>query len=585
MPSCTSNVSNLISLAVHFTKRYPVEQSVFINPKSCSCRNSKKACKRAVLESRKKPFVVQRHCVDREDEQGLFSWDLAMFRYPRRPEFKQINTVEKMKYLDLEFSSVTGREPCPVCSLSSVLMSHLYPSPFVHDMELCTHDILSFTGGDRTQNQIAQLTPVSAKDEFIRELAELENVRNIGHNRFDLYLRDRKKRALDGEEKPWGPEHTSTLNTVNNLGLLYKDQGKLVEAQKMYERALDGKEGLRGPDPPSTLKTIDNSRFLHSNQGLDEETSKRVLGNPRSPSASTSTSSTNSESSEAASIASVARSGFNKPSVSSGASVTLVAGLDETTKFFLSDEELHNLFAEAFARQNRDKVLRNGARLLKWFGRRLVVSAKKTVEKEAAEFFLSQRHGRSIMDRIARQIPENLTEKNWQGQIAHHQLQSSINRERLETDLQQLTETPSVNVKSRDPSALKTTLIFPDDTESENSIDSEDEQQIGEKETELNFDAAKSFLKSSDAFARLKEELGDFISPFRSKAMWKKTLWIGGQQVYFELPDTAPQRTRIDKLKSALEEHLKMPVLWWPLKQPRKLLSSNKVRMILPCVS
>lgn len=40
------------------------------------------------------------------------------------------------------------------------------------------------------------------------------------------------QRAL---EKSWGPEHTSTLDTVNNLGLFYNNQGKLDEAEKMYQ--------------------------------------------------------------------------------------------------------------------------------------------------------------------------------------------------------------------------------------------------------------------------------------------------------------------------------------------------------------
>jgi Tfp pilus assembly protein PilF len=48
------------------------------------------------------------------------------------------------------------------------------------------------------------------------------------------------ERALQGYEKALGPEHTSTLNTVNNLGNLYADQGKLGEAERMYERALQG---------------------------------------------------------------------------------------------------------------------------------------------------------------------------------------------------------------------------------------------------------------------------------------------------------------------------------------------------------
>jgi hypothetical protein len=32
-------------------------------------------------------------------------------------------------------------------------------------------------------------------------------------------------RALRGEERAWGVEHTSTLDTINNLGLLYAAQG------------------------------------------------------------------------------------------------------------------------------------------------------------------------------------------------------------------------------------------------------------------------------------------------------------------------------------------------------------------------
>ncbi|PQE23326.1 WD40 YVTN repeat-like-containing domain protein [Rutstroemia sp. NJR-2017a BBW] len=49
------------------------------------------------------------------------------------------------------------------------------------------------------------------------------------------------QRALKGYEKVWGPEHTSTLNTVGNLDILYADQGKMVEVEEMFQRALKGK--------------------------------------------------------------------------------------------------------------------------------------------------------------------------------------------------------------------------------------------------------------------------------------------------------------------------------------------------------
>lgn len=50
------------------------------------------------------------------------------------------------------------------------------------------------------------------------------------------------QRALDGYEKAYGLEHTLTLDTVNNLGNIYANLGKLVEAENAYQRALKGYE-------------------------------------------------------------------------------------------------------------------------------------------------------------------------------------------------------------------------------------------------------------------------------------------------------------------------------------------------------
>ncbi|SLM37432.1 nb-arc and tpr domain protein [Lasallia pustulata] len=56
----------------------------------------------------------------------------------------------------------------------------------------------------------------------------------------------RYRRALEGKEKAWGLEHTSTLDTVNNLGNLYANQGKMAEAEAMYRRALEGQDDRSG---------------------------------------------------------------------------------------------------------------------------------------------------------------------------------------------------------------------------------------------------------------------------------------------------------------------------------------------------
>src|SRR2546423_4706942 len=73
-------------------------------------------------------------------------------------------------------------------------------------------------------------------------------------------------RALQGYEEARGPKHTSTLRTVNNLGTLYENQGKLAEAEAMYTRALQGYEEALGPKHTSTLDTANTMINIYGNQ-------------------------------------------------------------------------------------------------------------------------------------------------------------------------------------------------------------------------------------------------------------------------------------------------------------------------------
>ena len=77
-------------------------------------------------------------------------------------------------------------------------------------------------------------------------------------------------RALQGYERAFGAEHTSTLNAVNHLGSIYQDQGKLVDAEKMYLRALQGYEKALGAETVATyrpaLNTVANLGYLYRDQ-------------------------------------------------------------------------------------------------------------------------------------------------------------------------------------------------------------------------------------------------------------------------------------------------------------------------------
>ncbi len=96
------------------------------------------------------------------------------------------------------------------------------------------------------------------------------------------------QRALATFERVLGPEHPSTLSIVNNLANLYAEQGKYEQAEPLYQRALATFERVLGPEHPSTLSIVNNLAVLYRNQGKYEQaeplyqraltTFERVLG-------------------------------------------------------------------------------------------------------------------------------------------------------------------------------------------------------------------------------------------------------------------------------------------------------------------
>lgn len=82
-----------------------IEEDIFVNESACLCKRSPEKCLRIVLGSNKKKKIkVRKHSALEPDSRGLHSWDLARFRIPRHPGYKDIEVVEK-KYLCLDFKT------------------------------------------------------------------------------------------------------------------------------------------------------------------------------------------------------------------------------------------------------------------------------------------------------------------------------------------------------------------------------------------------------------------------------------------------------------------------------------------------
>ncbi|KAK4164715.1 phosphorylase superfamily [Cladorrhinum sp. PSN259] len=79
------------------------------------------------------------------------------------------------------------------------------------------------------------------------------------------------RQALELKEKVLGREHRSTLDSMNNLGLVLQNQGKYEEGEQIHRQALKLKEEVLGREHPSTLDSIDNLGIMLRRQGKYKE--------------------------------------------------------------------------------------------------------------------------------------------------------------------------------------------------------------------------------------------------------------------------------------------------------------------------
>jgi hypothetical protein len=60
----------------------------------------------------------------------------------------------------------------------------------------------------------------------------------------------------------WGPGYILILNTVNNIGPLYRSQGKMNEAEKTYSRAPEWYEMVLGLENITTFVPAINNNWV-----------------------------------------------------------------------------------------------------------------------------------------------------------------------------------------------------------------------------------------------------------------------------------------------------------------------------------
>lgn len=97
---------------------------VFVNDQACYCKKAPTTCKRIVLEAKEKgKMIIRKSSAQEKGEKGLHSWDLARFRFPRHPEYKDLEVLPKTKYICLDFATVAAKDR--FCEELKILFTHV----------------------------------------------------------------------------------------------------------------------------------------------------------------------------------------------------------------------------------------------------------------------------------------------------------------------------------------------------------------------------------------------------------------------------------------------------------------------------
>jgi tetratricopeptide (TPR) repeat protein len=79
------------------------------------------------------------------------------------------------------------------------------------------------------------------------------------------------KRVVAVREKVLGADHPSTLTSIHNLASVYDSQGRYSEAEELFKLALSCQEKCLGIDHPNTLTMAENLAKLYQSQGRFSE--------------------------------------------------------------------------------------------------------------------------------------------------------------------------------------------------------------------------------------------------------------------------------------------------------------------------
>jgi tetratricopeptide (TPR) repeat protein len=104
---------------------------------------------------------------------------------------------------------------------------------------------------------------LAQKNDAVARSAQIAELSRAGNYSEALLL---AQRLLADMEKAYGPVHRDVAAALNNLALLYGDQGNDVEAEPLYKRAIEIQEKVFGLDSSEIAPELNNLAALYQRQ-------------------------------------------------------------------------------------------------------------------------------------------------------------------------------------------------------------------------------------------------------------------------------------------------------------------------------
>ncbi|KAL6834007.1 hypothetical protein J3E69DRAFT_325707 [Trichoderma sp. SZMC 28015] len=382
-------------------------------------------------------------------------------------------------------------------------------------------------------------------------------------------------RIIETHKKILGADKR-TVASIRSLAFIYKNQGRLEEADKLYGSTI-GIHEMKFGNISENMSLTSESEDLEGDSGYASASRRATTTVPSVSGLQNDIDDVASpEKAEVENVISVSVDDDVRSVISEGddvrsqiSDVTTNEGMTGKAliRAFLAEQpQFKALCEKALAKMNRHRFIENMSRLLRSFHKGLAEEAKSEAEKVVTGLLRSKRGRRRISEQLAAHID-----------MEHEETQDKIDLEISSSKMQSVEDWLSQAMKPSSIEDVELSVDLHQDIEQDSDAMEMDSEDGNEAYSFPYISELKAFLLASKAFQSLQvqfalmflsSDLGDVL-----QSIPRESIWLSQEQ------DVSIS----NRLKILVENTTKVRWNWWPLGQGKRMLNLGESRLFWRC--